>query len=163
MAARTTMSKLIARFRLLRADITSTVMSDEEVEQLFDLNRFRLNRVLLQVDDQRRVYQVPVKFLEDGFTIITSGNSTVTPNNLFPIEGIVMFDAAQSGSLFIRGWAHNLYYTLAISLRAIAADDDRWSEITRGRVTLKRQDFLKAADRYEAMGFIPNPVELQRA
>jgi len=53
--ARSTMTEMISRFRLFRGDITSSVMTDGQVENLFDLNRSYLDKVILGHDSEGKL------------------------------------------------------------------------------------------------------------
>lgn len=161
--ARTEMATLIALFRQYRKDITSSILDDGGVQNIFDQNRFWLDKILMDRDrkDNLRFFS-PFKYLEGGFTILDSGDVTLTPASTFSVEGIVVFTTAQTGNVFVQGWAHNFFYTLSLAMRGIITDDDRWNEITRGRVKLTRRNYSDQADGYERMGFLPRRKILQR-
>jgi len=161
--ARTEMATLIALFRQYRKDITTAILDDDGVQNIFDQNRFWLDKVIMDRDrkDGLRFFS-PYKYLEGGFTIFDSGDATLTPASTFAIEGIVVFSTKQDGNVFIQGFAHNFFYTLSLAMRGIIANDDTWNEITRGRVKLVRRDYGLQADAYERMGFLPRTKMLQR-
>ena len=162
MAARTEMAGLIALFRSQRADITTAVMDDEAVQNIFDLNRFWLDKIPLQRDTEGKKYFSPFKFLESGFGIVDAGDTAVSPDSTFAMEGMVQFNTARGDSLYIRGWAHNLYWTMALAMRSVVSDNDQWAKITRGKVTLERKSYQDLADQFERMGFLPKPTRMQR-
>ncbi len=161
--ARSEMAALIAKFRQYRKDITSSILDDDGVQTIFDENRFWLDKVQMERDrkDGLRFFS-PYKNLEGGFTILDSGDLTLTPASTFATEGIVVFSDKQDGSVFVQGWAHNFFMTLALAMRGIIANDDTWQEITRGRVKLVRRDYSEQADGYERMGFLPRAKLMQR-
>lgn len=160
--ARSTMTELIGRFRLFRADITSSVMTDGEVQNLFDLNRKRMDKVILGSDSDTKVFESPRKYVESGFTITDSADNTVSADASSPVEGLFSFNTAQSTPLRLRGYSHNLFLTLALAYRAIVSDEDIWQRYERGEVEMERRDLLKMADNYERMGFRPNGLRTVR-
>lgn len=160
--ARSTMTELISRFRLFRGDITSSVMTDSEVENIFDLNRKRLDKVILGSDSESQVFESPKKYVETGFTITDSAGDNVSADASSPVEGLFSFNAAQSTPLRLQGYSHNLFLTLSLAYRAIVSDEDTWQRYERGEVELQKRDLLKMADNYERMGFRPNGLRTAR-
>ena len=120
--ARSTMTELISRFRLFRGDITSSVMTDGEVQNFFDLNRKRLDRVILGSDSESKVFESPSKYVESGFTITDSIGDNVSADASSPVEGLLSFNAAQYTPLRLQGYSHNLFLTLSLAYRAIVSD-----------------------------------------
>ena len=160
--ARSTMTGLISRFRLFRGDITSSVMTDSEVQNLFDLNRKRIDKVILSGGSGSKVFESSRKYVESGFTIMDSTDNAVSADASSPVEGLFSFDAAQSTPLRLRGYSHNLFLTLALAYRAIVSDEDTWQRYERGEVELQKRDLLKMADNYERMGFRHNGLRTIR-
>jgi len=160
--ARDTMTGLIAEFRLQRADLTSSVITDSEIVRLFDHNRLYLDKVNLWGNQDLTEFESPVKFVESGASILSNGDTAVSPDATFFIEGRFTFTTAQSSSLRIRGYYHNLYYALAEAMRMVASEDDRWSRYKRGEVELDKADVSAIADNYERMGFVPKNVRMER-
>ena len=154
--ARSTMTEMISRFRLFRGDITSSVMTDGQVENLFDLNRSYIDKVILGHDSDAKVFESLNKYVESGFSIIDSGGSVVSADASSPVEGLFSFNTAQSTPLRLKGYSHNLFQTLALAYRAIVSSDDTWQRYERGEVELEKRDVLKLADNFERMGFRAN-------
>ncbi len=160
--ARSTMTKLISRFRLFRGDISSSVITDGQVENLFDLNRSYIDKVILSHDSDAKVFESPGKYVESGFTLIDSGDNIVTADASSPVEGLFSFNSAQSTPLRLKGYSHNLFLTLALAYRAIVSNDDQWQRYERGEVELEKKDVLKLADNFERMGFRPQTIRTVR-
>ena len=154
--ARSTMTEMISRFRLFRGDITSSVMTDGQVENLFDLNRSYIDKVILGHDSDAKVFESLNKYVESGFSIIDSGGSVVSADASSPVEGLFSFNTAQSTPLRLKGYSHNLFQTLALAYRAIVSSDDTWQRYERGEVELEKRDVLKLADNFERIGFRAN-------
>ena len=153
---RSTMTEMISRFRLFRGDITSSVMTDGQVENLFDLNRRYIDKSILGHDSDAKVFESLSKYVESGFSIIDSGGNVVNADASSPVEGLFSFNAAQSTPLRLKGYSHNLFLTLALAYRAIVSSDDTWQRYERGEVELEKRDVLKLADNFERMGFRAN-------
>ena len=151
--ARSTMTELISRFRLFRGDISSSVMTDGQVENLFDLNRSYIDTSILSHDSDTTVFESTVKYVESGFTLIDSGDNVVSADASSPVEGLFSFTTAQSTPLRLKGYSHNLFLTLALAYRAIVSNEDTWQRYERGEVELEKRDLLKSADNFERMGF----------
>ena len=151
--ARSTMAELISRFRLFRGDISSSVMTDGQVENLFDLNRGYIDKAILSPDSESKVFESPGKYIESGFTLIDSGDNVVSADASSPVEGLFSFTTAQSTPLRLKGYSHNLFLTLALAYRAIVSNEDTWQRYERGEVELEKRDLLKLADNFERMGF----------
>ena len=160
--ARSTMTKLISRFRLFRGDISSSVITDGQVENLFDLNRSYIDKVILSHDSDAKVFESPGKYVESGFTLIDSGDNIVTADASSPVEGLFSFNSAQSTPLRLKGYSHNLFLTLALAYRAIVSSDDTWQRYERGEVELEKKDVLKLADNFERIGFRPQTIRTVR-
>ena len=154
--ARSTMTQMISRFRLFRGDITSSVMTDGQVENLFDLNRNYVDKAILGHDSDAKVFESLNKYVESGFSIIDSGGNVVSADASSPVEGLFSFNTAQSTPLRLKGYSHNLFLTLALAYRAIVSSDDTWQRYERGEVELEKKDVLKLADNFERMGFRAN-------
>ena len=122
--ARSTMTELISRFRLFRGDISSSVMTDGQVENLFDLNRSYIDKAILSPDSESKVFESPGKYIESGFTLIDSGDNIVSADASSPVEGLFSFTTAQSPPLRLKGYSHNLFLTLALAYRAIVSNED---------------------------------------
>ena len=160
--ARSTMAELISRFRLFRGDISSSVMTDGQVENLFDLNRGYIDKAILSPDSESKVFESPNKHVESGFTLIDSGDNVVTADASSPVEGLFSFTTAQSTPLRLKGYSHNLFLTLALAYRAIVSNEDTWQRYERGEVELEKRDLLKLADNFERMGFRQQTVRTVR-
>ena len=162
--ARTNMSDLISLFRTFRADITSSVITDGQVENIFDINRERIDRISLSSDVSNIVFEAPFKFIESAPTFIDSNDSviTVTATNSNNFQGIYVFDSEQDLPVRMKGWRHNFFYTLALAYRTIAQSDDAWDKYKRGNVEFTRRQFGSMADEFERMGFDPKTVTMER-
>ena len=160
--ARSTMTELISRFRLFRGDISSSVMTDGQVENLFDLNRSYIDKVILSPDSESKVFESPNKHVESGFTLIDSGDNVVTADASSPVEGLFSFTTAQSTPLRLKGYSHNLFLTLALAYRAIVSNEDTWQRYERGEVELEKRDLLNLADNFARMGFRQQTVRTVR-
>lgn len=159
--ARSTMANLISRFRLLRGDITSSVLTDGQVENLFDLTKSYADQIALAGDASDQVFQTPAYFndFEIGYAIFDAGDVDIAANvnatNTDEIRGMFSFDSAQSPTLRIRGYYYNLNLTVALSYRQITSSDDLWIKHKRGEVELTKRDLIDLANQYESMGFRP--------
>lgn len=160
--ARSTMTEMISRFRLFRGDITSSVMTDGQVENLFDLNRSYVDKMILGHDSEAKVFESLNKYVESGFSIIDSGGNVINADASSPVEGLFTFNTAQSTPLRLKGYSHNLFLTLALAYRAIVSSDDTWQRYERGEVELEKRDVLKLADNFERMGFRANKFRTVR-
>lgn len=162
--ARTNMASLITLFRTFRADISTDVYTDDQVESLFDINRERIDRISLSPDSSNIIFETPFKWIESAPTLINSNDVAVTVNatNSNNIQGIYVFNDEQSLPIRMKGWRHNLFYTLAIAYRTIAQQDDAWNSYKRGNVQFSRREFESMANEYERMGFEPKKITLAR-
>ena len=162
--ARTNMSQLITLFRTFRADITSSVYTDGQVENIFDINRERIDRISLSSDVSNIIFEAPFKFIESAPTLIDSNDVAVTVNATESnnIQGIYVFNDEQNLPIRMKGWRHNLFYTLALAYRTIAQQDDAWNSYKRGNVQFSRREFETMANEYERMGFESKTITLLR-
>ena len=162
--ARTNMTDIIALFRTFRADISSSVLSDGQVQNIFDINRQRVDRISLSPDASNIVFEAPFKFIESAPTMIDSSDSVVTVNstNSNNINGIYVFDSEQNLPIRMKGWRHNLFYTLSLAYRMIAQSDDAWDRYKRGNVEFTRRQFDTMADEFERLGFETKTTRLDR-
>ena len=161
--ARSTMTELISRFRLFRGDISSSVMTDGQVENLFDLNRSYIDNLILSHDSDAKIFESPGKYVESGFTLTDSGDNAVSADASSPVEGLFSFTATQSTPLRLKGYSHNLFLTLALAYRAIVSNEDTWQRYERGEVELEKRDLLKLAENFERMGYRPQTIRTVRA
>ncbi len=162
--ARDNMGDLITLFRTFRADISSSVYTDGQVQNIFDINRERLDRISLSPDASNVIFEVPFKFIEGAPTLIDSNDVAVTVNatESNDIQGIYVFDSEQSLPIRIKGWRHNLFYTLSLAYRTISQADDAWDMYKRGNVQFTRRQFGTMADEFERLGFETKTVSLLR-
>ena len=162
--ARTNMTQLITLFRTFRADITASVYTDGQVENIVDINRERIDRISLSSDVSNIIFEAPFKFIESAPTLIDSNDVAVTVNgtNSNNIQGIYVFNDEQNLPIRMKGWRHNLFYTLALAYRTIAQQDDAWNSYKRGNVQFSRREFESMANEYERMGFEPKKITLAR-
>ena len=158
------MTQLITLFRTFRADITSSVYTDGQVENIFDINRERIDRISLSSDVSNIIFEAPFKFIESAPTLIDSNDVAVTVNgtNSNNIQGIYVFNSEQNLPIRMKGWRHNLFYTLALAYRTIAQQDDAWNRYKRGNIEFERREFKTMADEFERMGFEPKKITLLR-
>ena len=161
--ARSTMAGLITTFRLYRGDITSSVITDSEVERIFDLNREYFDKVQLFPDSDNKIFETPFRHIESGASIIDGSDNVVTPDATFFIEGRFTFTAAQSSGLRIKGYYHNLFKTLAMAYRMVAQESDRWEKYKRGEVELTKSDVNTIANNFERLGFRRKVQRMERS
>ena len=161
---RANMTEMISLFRTFRADVTSSVMTDGQVESLFDINRERVDRLALTPDASNIIFEAPFKFIESAPTLIDSNDDVVTVNatNSNTIQGIFDLNVEQSLPIRMKGWRHNLFYTLALAYRQIAQSDDAWDRYKRGNVEFTRRQFGSMAEEFERMGFDTKVTTLLR-
>ena len=162
--ARTNMTDIIALFRTFRADISSSVLSDGQVQNIFDINRQRIDRISLSPDASNIVFEAPFKLIESAPTMINPSDTVVNVNATESnnINGIYVFDSEQSLPIRMKGWRHNLFYTLSLAYRMIAQSDDAWDRYKRGNVEFTRRQFDTMADEFERLGFETKTTRLDR-
>ena len=151
------MTELISHFRLFRGDLTASVLTDGQVENLFDINRRWLDRVPLAHDSDFKIYSSDFKFIESDASIIASDGSVVIPSASHFIEGIFEFATPQNAEYWLKGYHHNLYLTVALAYRMVIDGDDLWETYRRGDVSLSKRDARRLAEWYERMGFVRQP------
>ena len=158
------MASLITLFRTFRADISSSVYTDGQVENIFDINRERIDRISLSPDVSNIIFEAPFKFIESAPTLIDSNDVAVTVNATESnnIQGIYVFNDEQNLPIRMKGWRHNLFYTLALAYRTIAQQDDAWNRYKRGNIEFERRQFNDMAVEFERMGFEPKKITLAR-
>ena len=156
--ARSSMSELISHFRLFRGDLTQSVLTDGQVENLFDINRRWLDRVPLSHDGEYKIYSSDFKFIESNASIIDTGSSAVAPDSSHFIEGIFEFNTSQDAEYRLRGFHYNLYLTIALAYRAVIDNEDLWETYRRGDVSLSKRDAQRLSEWYERMGFVRRPA-----
>ena len=161
-ATRETMEGLISEFRLMRVDLTSSVITDGEVQRLFDHDRLYLDKVNLFNDSDGKIFETPVKFIESGASIIDGSDNVLSPDATFYLEGRFTFTSRQSTTLRIKAYYHNLYMTISRAYRMVAQEDDRWKRYKRGDVELEKADVISLADKFAVDGFIPKHVRMER-
>ena len=163
--ARTNMAELIFLFRTFRADITSSVITDGQAQNLFDINRQRVDRISLSPDVSNVVYTAPFKFIESAPTLINSSDTVLVTNatDSNNINGIYVFNEEQDETVRLKGWRHNLFYTLALAYNIIAQSDDAWDRYKRGNVEFERREFGEMAKEFERMGFETKTTTLLRS
>ena len=145
MAARTGMAWIVSWVRRDLQDVDSEwFQDDDDIQQMLDLYRSRLNRVPLTYDVEQKVYNSEYKILEgdpdswgSGIAIYKSADSgatAVTPDSFNLAAAEFTFTTDQDSDLYLDGWSYknSFHRACARLLRQLAADQNRVTYTGRG-------------------------------
>jgi hypothetical protein len=117
MPVRAGMQPLVDRLRKAIGDVgSSRVFEDDDLQAALDERRSRLSAVALLADPvisgSATVFRAPYGFWEAD-AAIASSSGAVTPDLSDPINGTWAFDAAPGVTLYVTGYAYDLWGTAA--------------------------------------------------
>ena len=157
MAARASMTDLIARLRVLVGDTAvSPTFDDDAMQDALDERRTDVVEASLRYrpsfDESGTVFRdffAPRRWWEDSVVLHDGAGSVVTPDSADLIAGHWTFDAGQAVPVFITGSFFDLYGTASGLLEAWAAAEARsFDFVTDGQRfdrSQKREGLLKVA------------------
>lgn len=122
------------------------IWTDEELQDILDLNRIHVRRELLTKDSDRKKYYSQYGMFEDDVILwdsVTSNAKIVSPSSSSLVDGTFVFDTEQNGVYYLDGKSYNIHGAIAECMEQLAMDPNRARAWERGGVKYTQYDLFE--------------------
>ena len=158
------MAYIIKYLRVLIHDnpSTSTIFTDNELQNFLDIDRQRINREPLTPEINNLNYYSRFKFIEDsvkvydgidsGSTEYTSSLATLSTTNL--INGEFTFNSDPEIEVYLDGYYYDMNMAASYAMTSLSTDETRANSWSRGGVSFNHYSLPMLADLFKRQGLM---------